>query len=132
MQEGEQKRSAHRALPTRDTGTQPYLYQQTIPLEGAPVAPPHPQRIRRLLDELHQSKLDLQQAHQEVASLEQRLAEAESRRMELLEQLRHWQQQGLRWRNRLKQTEGLLKRVLKQYRDLSSQLVKERYTRTED
>lgn len=82
-----------------------------------------PERLRRLLDELRQAKLDLYEAERESELLRQRLAKAEETNQTLTEQLRHWQQQSSRWRKRLQQTELLLKRVVKQYRELSQRSI---------
>ncbi|MGE5654366.1 MAG: hypothetical protein ACM3ZQ_08940 [Bacillota bacterium] len=98
-----------------------YLYQQSLPHQKNHTVPPQPQQLRRLLDELRQTKLELKETHRQIEELEQRLALADEAKQSLNEQLRSWQQQGIRWRKRLRQTEELLKRVLKKYRELTRQ-----------
>ncbi len=99
-------------------GQQPYLYRQAIQ-SATTLALDQPQRIRLLLDELRQTKIDLTKARLEAEALASRLADAEEAKQTLMTELRHCQQQGSRWHKRLRQTEALLKRVIKQYRELS-------------
>ncbi len=119
MQERETTSVSPVDLSPQGEEQRPYLYRQALPRQEASAAPSQPQRIRRLLDELRQTKLDLQEARRQAANLELRLLEAESAKRALTEQMRYLQQLNSQWRKRLRQTETLLKRVFKQPRDLS-------------